>query len=113
MERIQEAKAGFRSLIHQNRLLQLAREGAATTPQHICKLHHSSQILVREASAKLAHQLSRQCSDNLLPVGGSLVSENLAKDSIPDPPIECREPDVDGRGRLPASIFNQAPDLVE
>jgi hypothetical protein len=98
MERIQEAKAGFRSLIHQNRLLQLAREGAATTPQHICKLHHSSQILVREASAKLAHQLSRQCSDNLLPVGGSLVSENLAKDSIPDPPIECREPDVDGRG---------------
>jgi hypothetical protein len=78
MERIQEAKAGFRSLIHQNRLL--------------------SQILVREASAKLAHQLSRQCSDNLLPVGGSLVSENLAKDSIPDPPIECREPDVDGRG---------------
>ncbi len=79
----------------------------------LCKLHHPPQILVREASAKLAHQLSRQCSDNLLSVGCSFVPENIPQDSIPDLPIERSEADVDGCRRLPASLFDQSPNLVQ
>jgi hypothetical protein len=79
----------------------------------LCKLHHSPQILVREASTELTHQLSRQCSDNLLSVGSSFIPEDFPQDSIPDPPIERSKSNIDCCCSLPASIFNQIPNLVQ
>jgi hypothetical protein len=64
--------------------------------RRLCKLHHPPQILVCEASAKLAHQLSRQCSDNLLTVGCSFILEDFPQDSVPNPPMERSGPEIDG-----------------
>jgi hypothetical protein len=74
--------------------------------ERLGKLHHPPQIFVCEASAKLAHQLSRQCSDNLLPIASSFISENFPQDSIPDPPIERSESKVDRCRSLPSSLIN-------
>ena len=39
------------------------------------------------------------------------LSQNLAMDSMADPPVEGSQADVDGCGRLPTSLFDQATDL--
>ena len=54
--------------------------------KRLSKLHHPPQILVCEASANLAHQLSRQCGDNWLTVGSTFVPEDFPQDPVPDPP---------------------------
>jgi hypothetical protein len=81
--------------------------------EYFSKLHHSTEVLVFEPTTELAHQLSRQRGDNLLAVGCSFVPQDLPQDSVADPPIERSEADVDDSRRLPASLFDQASNLVQ
>jgi hypothetical protein len=77
------------------------------------KLHHPVKVFLFKASAEVGYQLSRQRGDNLLSVGCSFIPQDFPQDSIPYSPIERSESDVDDSCRLPASIFDQTPDLVQ
>jgi hypothetical protein len=81
--------------------------------ERLRKLHHPVKIFLFKASAEVGYQLSRQRGDNLLSIRSAFVPQDLAQDSIADPPIERSESDVNGCRRLPASVFNQIPDLVQ
>jgi len=50
-----ELRSDLGQLIHQNRLLQLAREGPATTPQHIARFdeHAVTELSLRSCSKQV------------------------------------------------------------
>ena len=57
-----ELRSDFAQLIHQNRLLQLAREGAATIPQHIARFNEPRRYgtlvaVLLEASSTLTDEI--------------------------------------------------------
>jgi hypothetical protein len=72
---------------------------------------HSAEIFLFKTATKLDSQLSRQRGDNLLPICSSFISQDFLLDSFANLPVEGGKTDVDSCRRLPASFFDQAPDL--
>ena len=77
------------------------------------KGEHPAQIFLCVAPTVVGHQLSRQCGDNLFPIGGPLAAQNFQVDPPADPPIEEGKRHIDGNGCLVARLFDQGTDLFQ
>jgi hypothetical protein len=77
------------------------------------ELHHATQVFVREAAAKLGHQLSRHRGDNLFPVGCPFRAQDFVPDALADLPIKSGEAKVDSYGRLAPGLDDQTTHIFK
>jgi len=77
------------------------------------KSKHVAQILGRETATVFELQLSRQCRDNLLTIGGAFLFEHFGADALADVPVKRGQCTVDDTGELPAALFEQAADFAK
>jgi len=72
------------------------------------KLHHSPEILVREAAAKLRDQFLRQRGKNLFPGPGALITP----DAVAHPPVKEGQGTVDHRNGVTPSVGDELPEIL-
>jgi hypothetical protein len=81
--------------------------------EHLAKLHHAPQVLLRKPLAELGNQLLRQCSNNLFAVFRPFLLKDVATDSLSHAPVEQDQRGVHLARYILSRFGDQLPEVAQ